>query len=134
MAKVKKVQVKTRLDRAQQFYLLNNPDGLTNEKMAEVLDVSVKTVYNYLKKNKPETKVAVEEVKSVEPEVKSPIPEGPKFDDLMGKAKHNRNPNAVVGAIMTPAASELADAHKKIHKVTMSEAMKAAIHQPKRKN
>lgn len=127
----KKTKVKTRLDKIQLHYLLTNPEGLSNEKLAETLGVTVKTVYNYQKKNKPE------EIQSVpRPEIAptgNDTVQGPKFDDLMGKARYGKNPNAIVGAVMTPAAAELADASKKTNRVTMSEAMKAAIHQPKRK-
>lgn len=127
----KKAKAKTKLDKIKLHYLLTNPDGLNNEQMAETLGVTVQTVYNYQKKNKP-TPVVETPVAPAAPQEANAV--GPRFDDLMGKAKYGRNPDKIVGAIMTPAAAELADAHKKINRVAMSEAMKSAIHQPKRKN
>lgn len=128
----KKAKSKTKLDKIKLHYLLTNPDGLNNEQMAETLGVTVQTVYNYQKKNKPAPVVETPVAPTPAPQEANAV--GPKFDDLMGKARYGRSPDKIVGAVMTAAAAELADASKKSNRIAMSEAMKSAIHQPKRKS
>lgn len=126
-----------KLSKAEQHYLLTNPEGLTNEVMAKELEVSVATVYNYLKKNKPQTEPTKLEAENQAlrarvQELETPPPaKMPTFDTNVGRAfKKGKQ----VGVIMTGNAGELADETEKGHRGGPNEKYQAAIHNCKTGN
>lgn len=112
--------VKTgKLTDAEKFYIEQNPDHLTIKEMADKLDRSLPLVGKHYKEaeaNKvPDPPKTAEEVKNES-----------RMFKLMGRKERK---GQHVATVMTPAASELADAQRPQR--LSSKKLNSAIHKPK---
>lgn len=113
-----------KLNRAELFYVSNNPDGKTIHELAAELDRSPTTIAKYYEKDKDNNKPQ-QTIQEAVPE----NPESPMFQ-LMGRHKRN---DKNVATVMTKAASELADATRPA-RLKEKNKLADAIHRPIRKD
>ena len=108
-----------KLTDAERFYIEQNPDNLTIKEMADKLDRSLPLVGKYYR--------VVEENKAQEPpKTAEEVKNESQMFKLMGRKVRN---NQHVATVMTPAASELADAQRPQR--LSSKKLNSAIHKPK---
>lgn len=108
-----------KLTDAEKFYIEQNPKGLTIKELADEMDRSLRIVGKYYKE--------VEQTKeSAPPKSTEAVKNESQMFQLMGRKKRN---DQHVATVMTPAASELADATRA--KRLMNKKLTSAIHKPK---
>lgn len=117
-----------RLSNAELYYLAQNPDGKTAKELAKELGFHENVIKKYLTPPKTEVVEYDEEIELPKPKVKQ-IPLGENADEMMGKKVRN---GQVVGTVMTPGASQVADdMRKKKGNVSLKDSLRSAIHKPK---
>lgn len=104
-----------KLTKAEIHYIKSNPDGLSEEQMAEELEISISSVKKYYVKVQKEQ-----------------IPQSEDVFKLMGRRTEGKNKGGIV--VMTRPASELADATRENRTMNIKESLKNAIHRPKGNN
>lgn len=112
--------VKTgKLTEAEKFYIEQNPKGLTIKELSDEMDRSLRIVGKYYKE--------AEQVKESIPEkTAEEVKNESQMFKLMGRKKRNEQH---VATVMTPAASEFADATRSSR--SMNKKLSSAIHRPK---
>lgn len=135
-----------KLNRADIYYILNNPDNYSDKKLSKVLGfretflAAIRKKYwnrkyrfkysNYDKsqdkENIPETLEAIKNKESMEVQE---VRKGLDVDSLMGKKKGKDG--SVIATVMTPNASELSDAARKSNAASKKKQIQSAIYKPR---
>lgn len=136
-----------KLNRADIYYILNNPDNLSDKKMSKVLGfresflASIRKKYwnrkyrfkysDYDKKTDivEDSKEALEAIKNKESMKVQEVRMGLDVDALMGKKKGKDG--AIIATVMTPNASELSDTARKNNVASKKKQIQSAIYKPR---
>ena len=118
---------------AERYYIENNPDGLSTKELATMFGRTEQTVRNIQTKAKKTKEPKVEAVDNVvEQQQTAPVPTGDiDISKAMGKIAYQRQPNTIIGAVMTPTASQLSDEIRGRGQRPLSETLKGSIHKPR---
>lgn len=120
---------RSKLNVAEKYYIAQNPENYSTKELAKMFSCTEKTIRTLQKPVKQVTQEVEQVAQEVQEEPKTVKPtQGINVGDSMGKVSRNGH---IIGAVMTPTASMLADEARRSNRKPLSEIMKDCIHKPR---